>query len=150
MRADWTASGACISGSTAHPKGATSRTSGGDATTSTRRAEPHHHLVVERGSSCAPSVCDPLRRGQGRYRTHDSGCRHPGGWVPTASASTASLRRRPSPIGTCSESPKLAELAKAHPIQRLGTPEDVARAAVFLASEDAGWITGVILDVAAA
>ena len=39
-------------------------------------------------------------------------------------------------------------LAEAHPIRRLGTPEDVARAAVFLASDDAGWITGVILDVA--
>jgi 3-oxoacyl-[acyl-carrier protein] reductase len=35
-----------------------------------------------------------------------------------------------------------------HPIKRLGKPEDVAGAALFLASEDAGWITGVILDVA--
>ena len=34
-----------------------------------------------------------------------------------------------------------------HPIRRLGTPEDVARAAVYLASGDAGWITGIILDV---
>jgi len=38
-------------------------------------------------------------------------------------------------------------LVEAHPIRRLGTPEDVARAALFLASEDAGWITGVVLDV---
>ena len=38
-------------------------------------------------------------------------------------------------------------LIEAHPIRRLGTPEDVARAALFLASEEAGWITGVILDV---
>jgi 3-oxoacyl-[acyl-carrier protein] reductase len=35
-----------------------------------------------------------------------------------------------------------------HPIKRLGTPEDVARAALYLASDDAGWISGVILDVA--
>ena len=35
-----------------------------------------------------------------------------------------------------------------HPIKRLGKPEDVAGAALFLASEDAGWISGVILDVA--
>jgi 3-oxoacyl-[acyl-carrier protein] reductase len=35
-----------------------------------------------------------------------------------------------------------------HPIKRLGKPEDVANAALFLASEDAGWISGVILDVA--
>jgi 3-oxoacyl-[acyl-carrier protein] reductase len=34
-----------------------------------------------------------------------------------------------------------------HPVRRLGTPDDVARAAVYLASDDAGWITGVILDV---
>jgi predicted dithiol-disulfide oxidoreductase (DUF899 family)/predicted metal-binding membrane protein len=39
MRADWTASGACSSGSTAHPRGATRRASGGAATTSTTRAE---------------------------------------------------------------------------------------------------------------
>src|SRR2546426_11609982 len=35
MRADWTASGACTSGSTAPPRGATRRASGGAATTST-------------------------------------------------------------------------------------------------------------------
>ncbi len=35
-----------------------------------------------------------------------------------------------------------------HPIRRLGTPEDVARAALFLASDQADWITGIILDVA--
>ncbi|KAJ9637909.1 hypothetical protein H2201_008505 [Coniosporium apollinis] len=34
-----------------------------------------------------------------------------------------------------------------HPWGRLGEPQDVARAAVFLASEDAGWITGVPLPV---
>jgi 3-oxoacyl-[acyl-carrier protein] reductase len=35
-----------------------------------------------------------------------------------------------------------------HPLKRLGTPEDVARAALFLASESASWITGVVVDVA--
>jgi 3-oxoacyl-[acyl-carrier protein] reductase len=39
-------------------------------------------------------------------------------------------------------------LIAAHPIKRLGTPEDVARAALFLVSDDAAWITGVVLDVA--
>ncbi|HSR33417.1 MAG TPA: SDR family oxidoreductase, partial [Anaerolineae bacterium] len=33
------------------------------------------------------------------------------------------------------------------PLGRLGTPEDVANAVVFLASEEAGFITGEILDV---
>src|SRR5580704_4288278 len=39
MRGDWTASGACTSGSTAPPRGATRRASGGAATTSTTSAE---------------------------------------------------------------------------------------------------------------
>jgi 3-oxoacyl-[acyl-carrier protein] reductase len=41
-----------------------------------------------------------------------------------------------------------ASLADAHPLKRLGTPQDVATAAAFLASDDAAWITGVVLDVA--
>jgi 3-oxoacyl-[acyl-carrier protein] reductase len=39
-------------------------------------------------------------------------------------------------------------LVAEHPIRRLGTPEDVARAALFLAGDEAPWITGVVLDVA--
>jgi len=35
-----------------------------------------------------------------------------------------------------------------HPIKRLGTPEDVAHAALYLASDDAAWIAGITLDVA--
>ncbi|MBV9279734.1 MAG: SDR family oxidoreductase [Chloroflexi bacterium] len=35
-----------------------------------------------------------------------------------------------------------------HPLKRLGTPQDVAQAAVFLASDSASWITGVVFDVA--
>jgi len=41
-----------------------------------------------------------------------------------------------------------AKLAEEHPMRRLGTPDDVAQAALYLASERASWITGVILDVA--
>ncbi len=40
------------------------------------------------------------------------------------------------------------QLVDAHPLKRLGAPEDIARAALFLASDSASWITGVILDVA--
>ena len=41
-----------------------------------------------------------------------------------------------------------SSLIEAHPLRRLGTPEDVARAAVFLASDDSNWITGMVVDVA--
>jgi 3-oxoacyl-[acyl-carrier protein] reductase/meso-butanediol dehydrogenase/(S,S)-butanediol dehydrogenase/diacetyl reductase len=36
----------------------------------------------------------------------------------------------------------LAEIIDAHIIKRLGTPEDIARAALFLCSEESSWITG--------
>jgi 3-oxoacyl-[acyl-carrier protein] reductase len=40
-----------------------------------------------------------------------------------------------------------AAVAAAHPLQRLGDTEDVARATVFLLSDAASWITGVVLPV---
>ncbi len=43
---------------------------------------------------------------------------------------------------------QLAAMAELHPLRRLGTTQDVASAAVFLASDEAAWITGTILDVA--
>lgn len=39
-------------------------------------------------------------------------------------------------------------MADAHPIKRLGAPEDIAQAALYLASDASSWVTGVILDVA--
>jgi 3-oxoacyl-[acyl-carrier protein] reductase len=45
-------------------------------------------------------------------------------------------------------SPKRYEsIRKTIPFRRLGTPEEVARAVVFLSSEAASWITGVTLSV---
>jgi len=35
----------------------------------------------------------------------------------------------------------------AHPFKGLGAPEDIAKVAVFLASEDASWVTGVSMPV---
>jgi len=40
-----------------------------------------------------------------------------------------------------------AGAARSHPLGRLGEPEDVARATVFLLSDAADWISGVILPV---
>jgi 3-oxoacyl-[acyl-carrier protein] reductase len=40
------------------------------------------------------------------------------------------------------------QMRQAHPIQRLGTPEDVAHAVLFLVSEESAWVSGVVLDVA--
>lgn len=39
------------------------------------------------------------------------------------------------------------EQSAARPIGRLGSPEDIARAVVFLASDDAAWVTGTTLLV---
>jgi NAD(P)-dependent dehydrogenase (short-subunit alcohol dehydrogenase family) len=44
--------------------------------------------------------------------------------------------------------PALLERAlAAHPLGRLGEPEDVAGAAFYLASGDASWVTGIALAV---
>jgi 3-oxoacyl-[acyl-carrier protein] reductase len=45
------------------------------------------------------------------------------------------------------DSPKIAAIAQSIPVRRLGTPEDVARAVQFFASEGAGFITGQTLYV---
>ena len=38
-------------------------------------------------------------------------------------------------------------LEERQPLNRIGDPEDVSKAAVFLASDDAKWITGTILNI---
>jgi NAD(P)-dependent dehydrogenase (short-subunit alcohol dehydrogenase family) len=41
----------------------------------------------------------------------------------------------------------LDELAGAHPVGRIGSPEDVARATLFLASSDASFISGAVFGI---
>ncbi|TWP38324.1 SDR family NAD(P)-dependent oxidoreductase [Leekyejoonella antrihumi] len=53
---------------------------------------------------------------------------------------TESLRSRIPPA-------KQEAMAGAHPLRRLGTPDDVADAATFLAGERSAWITGAVLDI---
>lgn len=43
--------------------------------------------------------------------------------------------------------PRIAQLAANIPVKRLGTPEDVARAVMFFAAADAGFVTGQTLYV---
>lgn len=45
------------------------------------------------------------------------------------------------------DSPKLAPITESIPVKRLGRPEDVARAVMFLAAPEAGFITGQTLFV---
>jgi 3-oxoacyl-[acyl-carrier protein] reductase len=40
------------------------------------------------------------------------------------------------------------QVAAMHPLGRLGTPDDVAQVALFLASDAAAWLTGLTIDVA--
>lgn len=42
---------------------------------------------------------------------------------------------------------RLERIRAMHPLGRLGTPDDVAAAVLFLASDEAAWITGVVLPV---
>jgi 3-oxoacyl-[acyl-carrier protein] reductase len=42
---------------------------------------------------------------------------------------------------------KNAEIAKKIPLGRAGTPQEVAAAIAFLASEEAGYVTGAVIDV---
>ena len=55
----------------------------------------------------------------------------------------------PGPVQTGWISAELeAHVLPAIPLARLGTPKDIADAIVFLASEQARWITGQIIQVA--
>src|SRR5438309_9659113 len=65
MRADWTASGGCTSGSTAPPRDATRRASGGAGTTSTTRDEHDADVRTDMGRR-GGVVAGHVGRGDGR------------------------------------------------------------------------------------
>jgi 3-oxoacyl-[acyl-carrier protein] reductase len=39
------------------------------------------------------------------------------------------------------------EIAATYPLRRIGQPEDIAKAVIFFASDQAEWITGQVLQV---
>lgn len=49
--------------------------------------------------------------------------------------------------GIFADPERRARIEAMHPLGRMGEPEDIARAIVFLLSEDASWITGAALPV---
>lgn len=53
----------------------------------------------------------------------------------------------PQAPGELRREDKLAMLAQSHPLGRVGEPEDVARAARYLLSAEAGWVTGSLFYV---
>jgi 3-oxoacyl-[acyl-carrier protein] reductase len=58
----------------------------------------------------------------------------------------------PGPVGTelfyqGKSEERIAEIAKFAPMERIGTPEDVAGAVAFLAGPDGLWVNGQVLRV---
>jgi 3-oxoacyl-[acyl-carrier protein] reductase len=72
---------------------------------------------------------------------------HPGPPIPYAAAKAGVIiltERNQQRIPEAQQ----GALVDQHAIRRLGTPEDVAAAALFLASDASAWITGIVVDVA--
>jgi meso-butanediol dehydrogenase/(S,S)-butanediol dehydrogenase/diacetyl reductase len=49
--------------------------------------------------------------------------------------------------GIFADPQRKARIEAMHPLGRMGEPEDIARAALFLLSDEASWITGIALPV---
>jgi NAD(P)-dependent dehydrogenase (short-subunit alcohol dehydrogenase family) len=58
-----------------------------------------------------------------------------------------SVTRTPLTEAVLSNDQTAAAIAAAHPLQRLGQPEDPAALAAFLVSPESGWITGQVIGV---
>ncbi|KRC51934.1 hypothetical protein ASE16_02375 [Leifsonia sp. Root227] len=69
----------------------------------------------------------------------------PRGIRVNALSSGATITEGAAGLGVYEGSPYAAEFEALTPLGRLGTPKDLGKAAVFLASDDSGWITGDII-----
>lgn len=58
-----------------------------------------------------------------------------------------SLTRTSLTAGLIATDSAAAAMARAHPLQRVGEPEDIAATAAFLLSDQASWITGQVFGV---
>jgi NAD(P)-dependent dehydrogenase (short-subunit alcohol dehydrogenase family) len=117
---------------------------------------------------CSAVVGGMCERGWGRVITISSGAATAGvgiGVTPYSAgkgggiAFTRSLALEVAPSGVTAntlaiglmespESPRVtARLARAIPVGRTGTPADVAGACVWLASEEAAWVTGQTIQI---
>lgn len=67
------------------------------------------------------------------------------GWIESPGAKG---RRRTDEEEDTDASARLDEVAKSIPLGRVGQPEDIAAAAIYLASDAAEWVTGIVIDVA--
>lgn len=68
------------------------------------------------------------------------------GTIPTPLVHRSREERGDAPKDA-DHSAKDAEVAQRFPLRRLGTPDDVANLALFLASDEANWVTGAIYTV---
>ena len=58
-----------------------------------------------------------------------------------------SITNTPLAAGLLNTDEKIAANAQRHPLKKIGQPNDVAKMAEFLLSDDAAWMTGQILHV---
>lgn len=68
-------------------------------------------------------------------------------WAPNIRVNAIAPSLTDTPLGAnlLNSTEKKEANAQRHPMKRIGTPDDIARTAQFLLSENAGWITGQII-----
>ena len=75
-------------------------------------------------------------------------CPHSSFGIPnTPTSSTAGAIRTPLVEATLEAQGGEAELANRHPLGRIGKPEEIAQASLFLATDEASYITGAEIAV---